>query len=192
MYPPVIYWMSDWPLWLFLYFNTDFWVIQMQAFSIQILVGWSATLIFSAFHYWFLCQPNLCIHCLYIGWVIGHYDYSCISILSSKSAQCMHLAFKYWMDDQLLSLFLHSNELSTMIFPVFRSAKCIHSTFNHWMDHQLLWLFLRSNWLATIIIPVFQFSVPSHPNACTQHSNIGWMINYSDYSSIPILVSVSA
>ena len=149
------YWMSDWPLWLFLYFNTEFQVSQMCAFTIQILVGWSATLNISAFQYWVLCQPNLCIHWLDIGWVIGHYDYSCISILSAKS------------------------------------AKCIHSTFNHWMNHQLLWLFLRSNWLATIIIPVFQFSVPSHPNACTQHSNIGWMINYSDYSCIPILVSVS-
>ena len=105
----VRYWMSDWPLWLFLYFNTEFQVSQMCAFTIQILVGWSATLNISAFQYWVLCQPNLCIHWLDIGWVIGHYDYSCISILSAKSAKCIHSASKYWLVDQLLWLFLHSN-----------------------------------------------------------------------------------
>jgi hypothetical protein len=103
------YWMSEWPLWLFLYFNTQFQVSQMHPLSIQILVGWSATLIIPAFQYWFLCQPNLCIHWVDIGWVIGYYNYSCILILSSESAKCMHSAIKYRLGNQLLWLFLHSN-----------------------------------------------------------------------------------
>ena len=127
----------DWPLSLFLYFNSQFQVTPMHALSIPILDGWSTTLIIPPFQYWFLCQPNLCIHCLGIGWVIGCYDYSCISILSSESAICIHSAFKYWLDDQLLSLFLH---------------------FNIGFFVSLIYAFtvsILNQWLATLIIPVF-------------------------------------
>ena len=174
MYPPVIYWMSDWPLWLFLYFNTDFWVIQMQAFSIQILVGWSATLIISACQYWFPCQPNLCIHCWDIGWVIAQYDWSCIPILSTESAKCIHSAIKFRWGDQLLWLFPHSN-----------IGFCVSQIYAFTVG-------ILDEWLATMIIPVFQYWVLSQPNACIQQSNTGWVISYSDYFCIPILVSVSA
>ena len=157
------YWMNDWPLWLFLYFKTQFWASQMHPLTIQILVGWSAPLIIPAFQYWVLCQPNLCIHFSDTGWVIGHYHYSCISILSFELAKCIHSSFKYWFDDQLLWLFLHSNIgffvspiysftililnewLATMIIPVFQSPKCIHSAFKYWFGDKLLWLFLHSN-----------------------------------------------
>ena len=103
------YWMSDCPKWLVLYSNTQYRVSQMHPLSIQILVGWSATLIILAFQYWFLCQPNLCIHCFNIESVIGHSDYSCILIVSSESAKCMHSAIKFRWGDQLLWLFPHSN-----------------------------------------------------------------------------------
>ena len=108
-YPLCKYWKSDWPLWWFWCFNIQFQVSQMHPLSIQILIGWSATLIVPAFQYWLLCQFNVCIHCLDIEWVIGHYDYSCISILSSELAKCMNSAFKCWLGDELLWLFLHSN-----------------------------------------------------------------------------------
>ena len=108
-YPLCRYQKSDWPLWWFWCFNIQFQVSQMHPLSIQILIGWSATLIVPAFQYWFLYQPNLCIHCLDIEGVIGHNDYSCISILSAESAKWRHSAIKYWLDDQLIWLFLQSN-----------------------------------------------------------------------------------
>ena len=114
------------------------------------------------------------MHSLFRYWMSGHYHYSFISILSSKSAKCMHSAFKYRSGDQLLWIFLHSN-----------IGFCVSLIYVSTSD-------ILDEWLATRIILVFQYWFLSQPNACIQHSNTGWVISYSDYFCMSILVSLSA
>jgi hypothetical protein len=143
------------------------------------------------------CEPTQGTHHLSIGWLIGHLDHSCIPIFDCSLAYPTHSPFQYSLSDRLLRLFQDLNigchspfqySLNAWLLRWFHDSNigCHASR----LESLTIWILFELSGIPTR--PVFQYWITCWPTLRTHHFNIHWMVGYSDYSMIPILVVMLA